>query len=154
MVLPEVHGHADDADGPVHALILFEVVPQVDDEILDIGEYRLGLGRTAVGQLVGAELRHVDDVKIDRADRAVGQDLIAGGHIAEGDGMELGRHGDHRRRLPGMDPHQVLRFVDIADGLRQRAVVTDRAGQDIGNVVFFTGVHDAVVDTQGVYRRG
>ena len=39
-----------------------------------------------------------------------------------------------------------LRFIDIAEHGRQRAVIADRAAQNIRNTVFFTTVNNAVID--------
>ena len=68
--------------------------------------------------------------------------------------MELGRHGDHRRRQPGMAPHAVLGLVDIGNGLRQGAVIADGAGQNVGNARLLAGPDDAVFDPQGLQAGG
>ena len=44
LLLAEIHGNADYADGLGHDLLVPQMVPEIDDEILDIGKNRLGLG--------------------------------------------------------------------------------------------------------------
>ncbi|MEJ2417171.1 MAG: AAA domain-containing protein [Exilibacterium sp.] len=46
----------------------------------------------------------------------------------------------------------VVSWNSVGDDLGQRAVVADGTCQDIGDVVLFAGIHDAVVDSHGLDR--
>ena len=72
----------------------FQVVPEIHHKILDIGQDGNRLGRATVGQFVGAEFAHIDDVEKDRSDITAVQYPVAWRHIAEGDCVQLG--GDRK----------------------------------------------------------
>ncbi len=62
--------------------------------------------------------------------------------------MQLGRQSDHRRCLAGMFTHGVLRLVSIGDHSRQGAVIANRTGQHVRDLLFLAGIDNAVIKIQ------
>ena len=118
---------------------------QINDKILDIGNKGFAAQTASVFKLVYHKFRDVNGVEVDRPDHAAHQ-LVRGCHIAGRDGVKLGCETDDGGCPARISPHGVLGFIDIGIDARQRAVVTDRAGQYQGNVLFQTGVNNAVAD--------
>lgn len=65
--------------------LITEIIPEIDNEVLGVGENRLRLRRAPVGQLVSAEFRHVNNKEEHRSDGAVEVNSIARSHIAKSD---------------------------------------------------------------------
>ena len=55
-------------------------------------------------------------------------------------------HADHGGCRADLVAHGILRSIYIAVYRRKRAVIADRAAQNVGHTVFFAAVDDAVVD--------
>ena len=121
----------------------------VDEKVLRVGHECAHRQAAAVAQLAHDELGDVHTVQIGRAHASV-PDAERGRHVAYGDGMQLRGHAQDGRRLAHLCAHGVLRAVDIAIHLGQRAVVADGAGQHERHAAAHAGVHDAVPDAVGV----
>ena len=123
-----------------------EALADVDDEILYIGDDSVRCEGAAVSQFVDREFGNIDTVEVNLAHRAVGKYAIGRSHVAGCDGVKHRGHADDGGRLPDLGTHGILRLVHVSVDWRKRAVVTDRARENVGNMIFLTVVDDAVVD--------
>lgn len=91
--------------------------------------------------LAGAAVRDFGDdggVDVDADDFDPG-----GEHVAGGDGVEHGGEAEDEAGVVEMSGVGVLGFVHVGDGVGEGAVVTEGAGQDVGDFGFDEFIHDA-----------
>ena len=123
-------------------------------EVLRVGDHPVRLMRATVPQLVDDELRLVHAHRGQRPHTVRRRGVHEGGqHVAHRDRVQRRRHKDGERRFRGHGAHRVLGGERVGEHLGERTVVSDRARQDVANLLPHQRLHDAALHEPAAHRR-
>src|SRR5699024_9457481 len=116
------------------------------NEILYVGYNSGGRKTASVQELIYHKLIRIYRVEKNRTYLLLRSHRIGRCHISCGDSMKHSSQADYCCSLFHHLPHGRLSLIGVSNDFRQGAVVPDRASQYKGDFIFYTTVHNAVIN--------